>query len=83
MTVNANGHTTRIHKFTHIHDDSQKSLVPSPFCAITLTLERVQSLAAASYGHEDVQVEAVVGFPEEQKQDKAEETRSDQTPIQP
>lgn len=54
-----------------------------PLLCNMLIVETVQSFAAVLYRYEHVQVEAVVGFPEEEKQDEAEETRSDQTPVQP
>jgi len=39
--------------------------------------------SAPSHGDEDVQVETVVGLPEEEDEDEAEETRAGETPVQP
>lgn len=39
--------------------------------------------SVVSHGDKDVQVETVVGLPEEEDEDEAEETRARQTPVQP
>lgn len=40
-------------------------------------------LSAASHGDKDVQVQTVVGLPEEEDDDEAEDTRAGQTPVHP
>lgn len=44
---------------------------------------RVLRAEKASHRDEDVQVETVVGLPEEEDEDEAEEAGARQTPVQP
>lgn len=58
----------------------------SPFSALVvqeLLFGHVSCESAASHRHKDVQVEAVVGLPEEEDEDEAEEAGAGQTPVQP
>lgn len=69
---------------------SVASSVPSaPFAALVVqecSFSHVccePEAAASSHRHKDVQVEAVVGLPEEEEEHEAEEAGAGQTPVQP
>lgn len=58
----------------------------APFSALVVQefwFHHVTCEPAASHRNEDVQVEAVVGLPEEEDEDEAEEAGAGQTPVQP
>lgn len=87
MNINARIYTCASQNITLVK--SGLAAIPwSPFSALPVqeccfNHVSCEPEAAASHRHKDVQVEAVIGLPEEEDEDEAEVAGAGQTPIQP